>query len=344
MTAHLAGYLERADARGYPVIVAEIGAKYAPIEVMKKMIRAAHDCGADLVKFQTYRAENIAVENSFFTFDDGRRVSQFEFFKAHELSPEDHRELIAFCHDVGIGWLSTPSHPTDVELLEPFDPIGYKVGSDDLTNLPLLRYICAKRRPIIASTGMSTLHEVEQAVRAIQAASTEALVLLHCTVSYPSKPDDANLKAIDTMRQAFGVPVGLSDHTRDEFTSILATQMGAVMIEKHLTLDHAMKLPDHEASLDPVEFRNFVERVALVPKALGDGIKRVLEAEKNWRAAARKSLYSATDIRKGQVIEPEHLAAKRPGDGIGPELAEQFIGRRALRDIPRGTRLTWDLV
>lgn len=335
--------LEAYQVRGYPLIIAEIGANYGGMDVVKEMVCAAAGCGIDMVKFQTYRAETIATPGSYFTLEDGRRVSQFEFFKAHELSEAHHDELDALCKELKIQWLSTPSHPSDLRLLEKYQLPFYKTGSDDLTNLPFLRVIAETGRPMLVSTGMSTLGEIEAAVKTVLDAGNQQLVLLHCVVSYPSRPEDANLRVIETLQKAFGLPVGLSDHTQDEFTSILATQMGAVVIEKHFTLDHALKLPDHEASLDPVQFRRLVDRVKLVSQALGDGVKRIMPTEEKWRQAARKSLCAATDIPAGTVIIERHIVIRRPSEGIHPHHLPLVLGKSAKTFIPAGTLLQWDM-
>lgn len=296
-----------------------------------------------MVKFQTYRAETISSRGSFFTMEDGAKVSQYDFFKKYELTRDDHEELIEYCRKQNVAWFSTPSHPEDVELLESFNPLCYKTGSDDLTNVPFLKYIARKMRPMIVSTGMSTLSEVEKAVEAVLGEGNNELILLHCVVGYPSKPEDANLRVIETLHRTFSLPVGLSDHTCDEFTSILATQLGAVIIEKHFTLDHALGLPDDQAALDPQEFRKLVERVHLVPKALGTGIKEILEVEKKWREAARKSIYAARDIKQSEIIKLEDLVLRRPSEGIHPHHLEMIVGRKAVRDIPEGALLSWDM-
>jgi sialic acid synthase SpsE len=325
------------------LIIAEIGANYGGMDIVKNMVRSAAGCGVDMVKFQTYRAETIATPGSYFTFEDGSRVSQFDFFKSHEFSRDDHDVLDALCRELNIQWLSTPSHSSDLELLENYDLPFYKTGSDDLTNLPFLRAIAEKGRPMLVSTGMCTLGEIEAAVDTVMATGNRQLVLLHCVVSYPSKAEDANLRVIETLQKAFGLPVGLSDHTQDEFTSILATQMGAVVIEKHFTLDHALKLPDHEASLDPVQFTRLVERVKLVSKALGDGVKRILPTEQKWRQAARKSLFAAVDIPAGTVIAEQHIAIRRPSEGIHPHHLPLVLGRIAKTFIPAGMLIQWDM-
>ncbi len=327
-----------------PVIIAELGAKYAPMDVIERTIVAAKRAGADLVKFQTYRADTLATPGSTFTLEDGAVVSQHDFFARYELTLEDHERIDACCREHGIGWLSTPSHGDDVALLERFDPIAYKTGSDELTNLSFLRLIAEKGRPMIVATGMSTLAEVERAVAAIVATGNEQLVLLHAVTSYPSTIESANLRAIETLARAFGFPVGLSDHTVDELTSVLATALGAAVIEKHVVLDHALGLPDDQASLDPEELARLVERVRLTPRALGDGIKRPQASELKWRSAARKSLHATRNIARGEVILEGDVTVRRPAQGIAPEHLEVVLGRSAQQAILAGAAISWDMV
>lgn len=344
-TISMAGqFFEELKSRTSPLIIAEIGANYGGMNVMQDMVREAQKCDVDMVKFQTYRAETIAMPGHYFTMEDGSKVSQFDFFKAHELTKEHHLVLNDLCASLGLAWTSTPSHITDIDLLEEFNLPCYKTGSDDLTNLPFLRAIAKKGRPMLVSTGMCSLEEIRMAVEAILAVGNEQLVLLHCVVSYPSRIEEANLKVIETLSKLFGLPIGLSDHTQDEFTSVLATQLGASVIEKHFTLDHALKLPDHEASLDPAQFRRLVERVRLVPIALGDGIKCILPSEQKWREAARKSVFAAKHISAGQVIEADDLMLRRPASGIHPHFFDTIVNQTALQDISANTALSWDML
>jgi N,N'-diacetyllegionaminate synthase len=336
-------WLDACHDRGYPLIIAEIGAKYGGMDTVKEMVRSAAGCGVDLVKFQTYRAETIAAPGSYFTLEDGSRVPQFDFFKAHEFSENEHDVLNVLCKGLCIQWISTPSHVSDLELLEKYDLPFYKTGSDDLTNLPFLRAIATKGRPMLVSTGMSSLGEIEAAVETVLATGNRQLVLMHCVVAYPARPEDANLKVIETLQKAFGLPIGLSDHTQDEFTSILATQMGAVVIEKHFTLDHSLKMVDHEAALDPVQFSCLVKRVQLVGKALGDGVKRILPCEQKWRESARKSLFAAVDIPAGTVMMEPHIAIRRPSSGISPLHLPLVLGRVVKTFIPAGALIQWDM-
>lgn len=323
--------------KNHPLIIAEIGANYGGIETVEKMIHSAKESGADMVKFQTYKAETISTKGCFFEFENGEKISQYEFFKKNELTEKDHYRIDSVCKSLDIPWISTPSHKTDLELLENFNLPFYKTGSDDLTNLQFLKAIASKKRPMLVSTGISTLGEIEAAVEAIVSQGNNQIVLLHCVVSYPSRVEDANLNMITTLQNAFGFPVGLSDHTTNEFTSVLATQIGAVVIEKHFTLSHALKLPDHQASLDPKQFSELVKSVRMVPKAMGDGVKKIRGEEIVWRSAARKSLIAATHIRIGDTIKEEDIEVRRPGNGMHPNLLPLILGKRALVDIEAGT-------
>lgn len=327
-----------------PIIIAEIGAKYGGMEVVQKMVEAAVNCEVDMVKFQTYRADTISTPGAFFTFEDGSTVSQKEFFQANELSPKNHETLDKLCRKLNVDWTSTPSHVTDLELLEEYNLPCYKTGSDDLTNLPFLRAVAKKNRPMLVSTGMSSLAEIESAVNAIFSEGNSELVLLHCVVSYPARVEDANLRVIETLKKAFGVPVGLSDHTQNELTSVLATQMGVAVIEKHFTLDHNLKLPDHEASLDPTEFKRLVEYVRMVPLAMGDGIKQIQPTEKKWRKAGRKSLFAAVDISSGELFDESKIEIRRPADGIHPQHLPFIVGKKAKVFIPAGALISWDMI
>ena len=327
-----------------PLIISEIGAKYASMDIVKEMVTRSKEVGADIVKFQTYSAKTISTPGSHFTFEDGSRVSQFDFFSKYELSYNDHVELDEHCRQLKIDWISTPSHETDLDLLEKFNPIAYKTGSDDLTNIPFLKNIAKLKRPMIISTGMCTLSEIEKTVDAVYKTGLSDIILLHCVVSYPSKPEDANLKMIETLKKVFGLPIGLSDHTQDEFTSILATQLGAVIIEKHFTLDHSLKLPDHEASLDPNQFKILVDRVRLVSKALGTGIKTILPTEEKWRNASRKSIFAKQKITKGSIITNDDIEIRRPSDGLHPHLYDLIIGGEAASDIKEGEMLNLSMI
>jgi sialic acid synthase SpsE len=320
----------RAIGGGAPVfVIAEIGTNFSGIDQAAEMIQVAAQAGADAVKFQTYRAETVALPGAMFTLEDGSQISQYEFFKARELSRDAHVELKRYAEANGVLFFSTPGHYEDVRLLEEIGVPLYKTGSDDLTNCPFLAHVAGLGKPMIVSTGMCTLGEVERAVAAIRGAGNEQLVLLHCVVSYPASPAHANLRAMDTLRQAFGAPVGFSDHCQGSLAAVLSVGLGAVAIEKHLTLDRSAGGPDNDVACEPGELKGYVADIRVAESALGTGRKEILETERPWRAAARKSIAASRDIAQGEEIRPEMLAIKRPGTGLHPHCLELVVGRRA---------------
>lgn len=336
--------LARARARGYPVIIAELGAKYLPVPGMLRAAALARESGADVVKIQSFMAETIATPGASFRDKDGNEISQKEYFRRYQLDDADHAALVEGFRSQGIPWFSTPSSPADVDRLERHSPVCYKTGSDDLTNVRLLRAIARTRRPVILSTGMSTLGEIERAVETVGSAGGSVAAVLHCVTAYPSRVEDANLRVIQTLRERLALPIGLSDHTAGAYTSVLATLLGAEVIEKHFTPDHALALPDDEVSLDPAEWADLVTQVALVPKALGDGVKRVQEAEQKWRREARKSLFAARDLAAGAILAEADLLVMRPLSGIPAEEIDRVVGRKLSRPVATGEPLQWDLL
>ena len=256
-------------------VISEIGAMYEDINGMKALIKASRDAGADAVKIQTYCAETIALPGCEFEFEDGSKISQFDFFKKHEISRDDHKVLFDYARGLGITFFSTPSYHDDVDFLDELGVSVYKTGSDDLTNLPFMDYIARKGKPMIVSTGMATLGEVEEAVSTILKTGNEQLILLHCTVSYPPEPKYANLNVIKTLSSAFDVPVGYSDHVFGTFSSVLASAVGACIVEKHVTLDRKLKRADYQVSLEPAELKELVEQIRLVAVLQGSSVKRV---------------------------------------------------------------------
>lgn len=315
------------------VIVAELGAMYEDIDGMKLLMRSSKDAGAHLVKIQTYRAETISSPDAEFTFEDKTRMSQFDFFKKYEISQEVHKVLFDYARQIDIPMISTPSHYEDVELLEELKVPAYKVGSDDLTNLPFLQYIARKGKPMIISTGMSTLGEVRQAVEAILKEGNEGIVILHCTTAYPPDPASVNLNIIKTLRASFDHPIGYSDHFPGILSSLVAATIPVSLIEKHVTLDRGLKRPDHQVSLEPEELRQLVEQVGMIPVLMGQREKRPCPVEEKWRMNARKSLIAASDLKKGQRLKREDIKIMRPGTGVPPAEIDLFIGKRLKKDL-----------
>ncbi len=326
-------------------IIAEAGVNHnGDINIAKKLVDKACEAGADAIKFQTFKAENLVTkqapkaEYQKETTGDG---NQFEMLKKLELSIEDHMTLKKYCEDKGIVFISTPFDFESVDLLEKINVPLYKVSSGDLTNLPLLKYISSKNKPIILSTGMANLGEIEEAIEAIFESGNKKIILLHCTSNYPTSYEDVNLRAMLTMKEAFKLPVGYSDHTIGIEVSIAAVTLGAKVIEKHFTLDRNMDGPDHKASLEPDELKMMVKSIRNIEKAMGDGVKRCSKNEENTRNVARKSIVAARDISKDKVITINDISFKRPEFGLKPKYANLIIGKKARRNIKEDEFITF---
>jgi len=326
-------------------IIAEIGVNHdGSLAKARQLVTVARDCGADWAKFQTFKAAQLATDTA--PTAAYQRVHhagpQQTMLSRLELGEDAFRELRAFCREVGISFLSTPFDPGSLEFLLSLGLATVKVGSGELTNLPLLERLGAAGVRVILSTGMSTLGEVERAIRALQDAGCRELVLLHCVTQYPTPIDQVNLRAMATLRSAFGLPVGYSDHTPGIEVAVAAAALGAVVIEKHLTLDPTAPGPDHAASSAPAEFAALVRAIRNVEAALGDGVKRPAACELPNRVVARKSLVAARDLAAGAVIAAGDLVVKRPGGGIAPRHRDRVIGLRLARAVARDTVLSWD--
>jgi sialic acid synthase SpsE len=270
----------------------------------------------------------------------GLSVSQYDMLKRLELSQEGLLALKRYCGKKGIIFLATPHTESAVDFLGPLMP-AYKVASADLTNLPLLRKISRKKKPMILSTGMSTLAEIKQAVAAVRKEGNNSFILLHCTSAYPCPLQEVNLKAMQTIRKKYNCLVGYSDHTLGNTVAIMAVAMGAVVLEKHLTLDKDLPGPDHKASLEPGEFKELVSAIRDAEKSMGCGIKKPSAGEVRIAKSVRKSLVAAVDIPKGAKISRDMLCIKRPGSGIAPGQLNKAIGRKAASNIIKDTPLTW---
>lgn len=318
-------------------IIAEAGVNHnGDINIAKKLIDKAVEAGVDAIKFQTFKADNLVTKEApkaDYQKDTTGDGSQYEMLKGLELSLENHILLKKYCENKGIIFISTPFDFESVDLLEKIDVPLYKVSSGDLTNLPLLKYISQKNKPIILSTGMANLGEVEEAVEIIFKTGNKNLILLHCTSNYPAAYEDVNLRAMLTMKEAFKLPVGYSDHTMGIEVPISAVALGAKVIEKHFTLDKTMDGPDHRASLEPDELKMMVDSIRNIERAMGDGIKRCNKNEENTKSAARKSIVAARNIRKDDIIANNDISFKRPEGGLSPKYADLIVGKTANRDI-----------
>jgi N-acetylneuraminate synthase len=309
------------------------------LAIAREMVATAAAAGADVVKFQTFiTAESISAGAA--KADYQRQVTdpaetQAEMVRRLELSRSDHEVIVADCRRHGIGFLSTAFDPASFDMLVELGLDRVKVPSGEITNLPLLRHVGRLGLPMIMSTGMATLGEIEAAIDAVEQAGTARadVTLLHCTTEYPAPFEEVNLRAIATLRSAFGLDVGYSDHTAGIEVAIAAVALGATVIEKHFTLDRGMPGPDHQASLEPAELGAMVAAIRHLELALGDGRKRPTASELRNRPIARKSLVARHAIRAGEPFTAENLAAKRPGTGISPMRWDEVLGRPAPRDF-----------
>lgn len=323
------------------LVIAEAGVNHnGDMVLAKKLIAAAAEAGADLVKFQTFIANNIvsitAPKADYQKNTTDPDESQQAMIRKLELTREHHVELISECKKCGIGFFSTAFDHDSVDLLEDLQALDYvKVPSGELTNLPYLRYLTRHGKPVFLSTGMATLGEIEAAIDAVEQAGTprERITVLHCTTEYPTPMNEVNLNAMANMGRAFGVAFGYSDHTQGIEVPIAAVALGASVIEKHFTLDRSLPGPDHRASLEPDELKAMVSGIRNIEKAMGDGIKRPGPSELKNKPIARKSLVAAQPIRVGEPFTAENLIAKRPGTGVSPMRWDEVIGRKAPRDF-----------
>jgi N-acetylneuraminate synthase/N,N'-diacetyllegionaminate synthase len=333
------------------LIIAEAGVNHnGDISLAKKLIDVAVEAKVDLVKFQTFKADSIVsqkakkadyqIKN---TMDNDS--TQYEMLKKLELSHQDHIELIDYCKEKGIEFFSTAFDVDGIDYLDSLNFPIFKVPSGEITNYPYLKAIALKRKPVILSTGMCNLSEIEQAINILikYGISRENITVLHCNTEYPTPMKDVNLKAMITIGKAFGVKIGYSDHTLGIEVPIAAVAMGARVIEKHFTLDRNLPGPDHRASLEPHELKTMVSAIRNIEYALsGNGIKEASESEEKNKKIARKSIHLKNKISKGDIITEENIISLRPGDGISTMKYDEIIGRIANKDLNEFHKLKWE--
>jgi len=330
-------------------IIAEAGVNHnGDLKLAKRLVDAARKAGADAVKFQTWVTEKLVTQDAhmaeYQTQNLGKRRTQFEMLKELELSYDQFKQIKTYADHEGILFFSTPDEEDSADFLEKLGVPLFKIGSGEVTNLPFLRQIAEKGKPIILSTGMSTLGEVETAVRVIEETGNKKLILLHCVSNYPAKAADCNLRAIDTMTSAFGYPVGFSDHTMGTDIAIAAVARGACVLEKHFTLDKTMTGPDHRASLDPTEFSLMVQAIRAVEHALGDGVKRPVPSEIEIKKVVQKAIVTARMIRAGEMLTQADLLLRRTSGGLASTYLSLVIGRRVNRDLEANSTITLDIL
>jgi N,N'-diacetyllegionaminate synthase len=330
---------------GHPCfLIAEAGVNHnGSLALGRRLIDAAAAAGADVVKFQTFSADRLAAPSApkarYQKKTTGAAGSQRDMLRRLELTPAMHEALLAHCRRRNILFLSTPFDEGSADLLERLGVSAYKIPSGEITNLPFLAHVARKGKPVILSTGMSTLEEVRAAVRTVRAAGGRSLALLHCVSLYPTDPADVNLRAMATLEEEFRAPTGFSDHTPGTAISLAAAALGACVIEKHFTMDKTLPGPDHRMSLDPSELRAWVAGIRAVESALGSGRKAPVAGEREIARVARKSLAAARDIPAGAVLTPDMVVRLRPGTGMSPAALPSVLGKKARRAVPAGTIL-----
>lgn len=321
------------------LIIAEAGVNHnGDLQLAKQLIDAAAKAGADLVKFQTYSAESLVTASApkaeYQNRTTDQELSQYAMLQKLELTPQMHELLIEHSAERGIGFLSSGFDIPSLDYLARLGVEQFKIPSGEITNLLYLRYIGGFNKPLILSTGMANLGEIEAALDVLEIAGTprSKITVLHCNTEYPTPIQDVNLLAMTRIRDTFGVTVGYSDHTGGIEVSIAAVALGATVIEKHLTLDQNLPGPDHKASLEPDEFAAMVSAIRNIELAMGDGIKRPSPSETKNKLIVRKSLVASKPIKAGERLTPENLTAKRPGSGISPMRWDEVIWSTARRD------------
>jgi len=320
------------------LIIAEVGVNHnGDIEIAKRMVEEAKKCGADIVKFQTSRVELLVSKNAekanYQKLSTGSEETQYEMIKKLALSFVEFEKLNEYCKENNIIFLSTPFDLESIDLLHNLGQEIFKIPSGEITNLPYLRKIGELNKKVVLSTGMATLGEIEVAIDILRESGAIELTVLHCNTEYPTPMNDVNLNAMNTIKDAFKVDVGYSDHTLGIEVPIAAVALGAKIIEKHFTLDKSMEGPDHRASLNPKELKAMVSAIRNIENALGDGVKKPSNSEKKNKDIARKSIVAQKEIQKGEILSQDNLAIKRPGDGISPMRWDEIIGKRANRDF-----------
>lgn len=322
--------------------IAEIGGNFTDYETAVLLIDQAKESGVDAVKLQTYRADTIASKEAIFDMENTGVVPQKEYFKKFEIDEEMHAKIFKYAKEKGLDVFSTPSHITDVEMLERLEVDVYKIGADDATNLPFLRAIARLQKPILLSTGMCTLEEIKAAVNTIIEEGNSKLVIMHVVSLYPTDVQYVNLRVLETLQREFPqFVIGYSDHTTGIDSCIFAAVLGAKVIEKHFTYDKEADGPDHMLSATMEEMRSLIDKVSLYEKMRGNGIKMPVADEIKNRKNNRKSIVTAKKLSKGEVLTQYNIDIKRPGGGIQPQYLDMLLGKKVCRDIDEDTLLEW---
>jgi len=319
-------------------IIAEAGVNHnGSVEMAIKLVDKAKEIGADCVKFQTFQAEKIVTQSSpkaqYQLKVTDPSESQFKMLKALELKKEDFKMIKQHCEKIGIQFLSTPYNHEDADLLNDLGVAAFKIASGQLVELNFLKYVASFKKQLIISTGMANIAEVYEAVEAIRSTGNNDIIVLQCNTDYPSKIEDSNILAMNTMRDVLGVKVGYSDHVPNNYACYAAVALGATVIEKHFTLDKNSVGPDHSCSLEPNEFKELIAGVRNIEKCLGTGIKTPSESEKKNTYGMRRSMVAKTSLPKGTVIAENHIGFKRPANGLAPKNIDLILGKKLSKDL-----------
>jgi len=330
-----------------PYIIAEIGANHnGDMQLCKRMIDAAKDCGANAVKFQSWSVSSLISETEYArntSYSDKRKHfgSLKEMVEKYQLTGDQHFEIVSYCADKDITFLSTCYSPMEVDLLDSLGVPAFKIASMDINHLPLLKYVAKKEKPVILSTGMANLGEIERAVNLLKDGGSGPIALLHCVSLYPPDYQSINLRNMLSLQQVFDIPVGFSDHTLGTSIPLAAIALGACLIEKHFTLDKQMDGWDHAISADPIELRTIVNEGLNIFNALGGTVRHICAAEISKRQSFRRCLVAKQSLKKGEKLQLDHLDFKRPGKGINPDELSYVIGRTINRDIQIDEEIQW---
>lgn len=330
---------------GHPCyVVAEIGGLFQNFDEAKRLIDQAMDIGIDAVKFQTLEAETITTKNNFFDMEATGKVLQYDVFKKFELSKELQKKVVNYANDCGITIFSAPSHLKDLDIMKEMELPIYKIGSDLACHIPLLEEVAAIGKPIILSTGMCTLEDVKYSVETIRTGNNQEIALLHCVSNYPCKIDETNLNAIQTMKNEFEIPVGLSDHNVGSLVSLGAATLGANLIEKHFRHEKNKPSSDDIHAITGSEFKNLIDDIRKIEIAKGNGVKKPTNSEIENMKSNRVSIIVVEDLPKGTILTKEMIDIRRPGTGILPRYYKSVIGKKIKRDVKREEPLTFELI
>lgn len=330
-------------------IIAEAGVNHnGNINIALELIDKAHEAGADCVKFQTFKAEQIVTKESpkakYQLEVTDKSESQYTMLKKLELGLDDYKQLLQRCQEKGIDFLSTPYNKEDADFLDGLNVTGFKIASGQLTELPFLKYVAGKKKTMIISTGMANMADVFTAVETIRATGNNDIIVLQCTTNYPSRIEDANLLAMNSIKEACKVRVGYSDHVENNYACFASVALGAEIVEKHFTLDKNMEGPDHSSSLNPAEFKELVIGIRNIEKALGSGLKKPSQVEVDNSYGMKRSLVLLQDIEAGTVLQEAHIGFKRPFNGLSPNMLEQVIGKTIARDMKKDEAIQYNSI